>query len=113
MDNSRNELIELATNHKEPTLQNIKSGRVYKDKNWHKWEYQLTDQDIIEICEALGGHEKTQHKIANNLRSLSTLPKHWCYERISFSQHTHKWEYTAGQDHTTETAQLRRFFISI
>lgn len=107
-----NELIELAEQGKEVSLQNIKSGRIYRD-GWQDWDYSLTDSDIIQISELLGGREKTQNIVANKLRFLSSLPSHWGFERIHFCKHTKRWAYCAGQDYPAELATIRKYFTSI
>ncbi len=107
-----NELLELVESGKDITLQNIKSGRIY-DNGWKDWDYQLNEMDVIGIATLLGGWEKTQNLVANKLRSLSTLPSHWAFDRIHFCKHSKRWAYTAGQDYPSELATIRKWFTNL
>lgn len=107
-------LLELATKGYDVTLQNIKSGRIRSiESGWTDWDYQLTDEDIIQIVEVLGGWEKTQNRIAGKLRRLSTLPSNWCFDRIHFCKHSKRWAYCAGQDYPAELATIRKWFTNL
>jgi len=107
-------ILELAEMGADVTLQNVKSQRmrIFPD-GWHDWDYQLTDNDIEQICGVLGGRRRTQNKIASCLRSLSTLPSKWFFDRIHFCRHSKRWAYCAGQDYPAELATIRQWFLAL
>lgn len=111
---TKNELLELAEKGYDVTLQNIKSGRIRDIENgWKDWDYQLTEKDIVSISELLGGWERTQNIVANRLRSLSTIPSNWSFDRIHFCRHSKRWAYCAGQDYPAELAMIRKWFTNL
>lgn len=96
------------------TLQNVKSGRMRTNAEiWHDWYYNLTDSDIQQITDVLGGRQRTRDIIGRRLRSLSSMPSKWFLDRIHFCKHSNKWRYCAGQDHPGELAEIRRYFLSL
>lgn len=98
----------------EVTLQNVKSGRMRTDaESWHDWEYTLTDTDIKQITELLGGRQRTKDIISTRLHSLSSVPSKWFLDRIKFSHISGRWHYSAGQDYPGELAEIRRYFLSL
>lgn len=94
------------------TLQAVKSGRLYMD-GWQDWNYQLTDKDIEQIVNVLGGWEKTRNTIANKLRYLKELPSFWALDRIVYCKHSNRWSYIAGQDYPAELATIRKWFNNL
>lgn len=107
-----NTLQQLAEQGKEVTLQNIKSQRLYID-GWQDWQYELTEKDIEDISNLLGGRYTTRNKVANKLRYLRELPSFWAFDRITFCKHGKRWSYTAGQDYPYELNLIRKFFLSL
>jgi len=106
-------LIELANEGNEITLSAIKSKRAYISNNWQPFEYTLTDEDVENICDLLGGWHKTRNKVGYRLHSLSSIPYHWSFDRISFSKHTKSWHYCAGQDYPSELSTIRNWFTHL
>lgn len=109
-----NELLQLAEKGYDVTLQNIKSQRIRDiESGWKDWSYQLTDEDIACIADLLGGWERTRNIVANRLRSLSSIPSNWAFDRIHFCKHSKRWAYCAGQDYPAELATIRKWFSNL
>jgi hypothetical protein len=94
------------------TLSNVKSGRAHTDY-WTNWEYQLSNEEINQIAEMLGGFHRTRAIVRRRLASLSTLPGQWFFDRIVWCKHTNKWSYVAGQDYPAELATIRKWFLNL
>lgn len=103
-------LIEFSNEGNEITLDNIRSKRAHINGEWQSFEYTLTDEDKESISNLLGGINKTKSTVYNKLGSLSTIPSHWSFARISFCKHSKRWVYCAGQDYPYELSIIRNWF---
>jgi hypothetical protein len=107
-------LLELAQLGYDVTLQNIKSQRIRDiETGWGDWQYQLTDKDIEDIANLLGGRYATRIRISTKLNYLSSLPSFWAFDRIHFCKHSKRWAYAAGQDYPSELSAIRHWFLNL
>ena len=94
------------------SLANVKSKRVYLE-GWQDAEIELSENDICQIAELLGGYERTRAKVASCLRNLPSIPSKWFFERIQYCHISQRWTYTAGQDYTGELKLIRNYFKNL
>ena len=89
------------------TLSSVKSGRIYTD-NWQDCKISLSDTDIEQIADLLGGWARTKEAVKLALRNIHSLRSKWYFDRILFSKYRNEWVYCAGQDYSSEIAEIRK-----
>lgn len=90
----------------EISINDIQRGRYYRTND--PVFRDITDNDITELVDLLGGRKKDQLKSALRY-NLEAVP-HWAQERIVYNHG--RWSYTAGQDYTNELNLIRKALIN-
>ena len=89
------------------SLSNFISQRAcHRIKGWVSFEERLTDADINQIVNLLGGRSYTKDAIRNNLKyNLININNCGIFQRLICENGS--WSYIAGQDYPSEITTIR------
>lgn len=107
-------LIKAVGPNSQITLNILISGRAYfPKKGWEPFNYELTDNDIDQIKNLLGGRKSTPENIDSALRyRFKSINNIGILRNLIVELKEDKsirWTYCAGQDYPSEIAYVRNF----